>query len=151
MKLLMKKRKFTLPTWIALATLGLAACSDDNVITPPQGGDDYAYVGKAVGNFTAAEWYPGGELGTTENVGHSSYEDETPAVTAQGLDESFKFGEAFFRRSTASVRRGSAARVRAAIPATVTANGRHPTKPTLSAMVISLWFMIKTRKPTSLS
>ena len=99
MKLLMKKRKFTLPTWIALATLGLAACSDDNVSTPPHGGDDYAYVGKAVGNFTAAEWYPGGKLGTTENVGHSSYEDETPAVTAQGLDESFKFGEAFFERN----------------------------------------------------
>lgn len=84
----------------ALLTLGLAACHDDNVSTSdPTPTDDYAYVGQAVGNFTAAEWYPGGELGTTDNVGHSSYEDETPAVTQQGLGETFKFGEAFFERN----------------------------------------------------
>ena len=33
--------------------------------------------GKATGNFTAEEWFPGGELGTTEKA---SYSAPTPAV-----------------------------------------------------------------------
>lgn len=79
--------------------MGLAACSDDNntaaVIQP----SDDIFVGQPVGNFTAAEWYPGGELGTTDNVSSSSYEDETPAVTLMGKSGNFKSGELFFERN----------------------------------------------------
>ncbi|MGM9634039.1 MAG: di-heme oxidoredictase family protein [Alloprevotella sp.] len=79
--------------------MGLAACSDDNntaaVIQP----SDDIFVGHPVGNFTAAEWYPGGELGTTDNVSSSSYEDETPAVTLMGKSGNFKSGELFFERN----------------------------------------------------
>lgn len=34
---------------------------------------DAKYVGQAVGNFSADEWYPGGELGTTTNVTAGCY------------------------------------------------------------------------------
>ncbi len=54
---------------------------------------DANYVGKDVGNFTAEEWYPGGKLGTTENVSAKCYEDETPAVTEQGLTDRFNEGD----------------------------------------------------------
>lgn len=80
--------------------LSLTACKDDNPgadnYTPT---DDYTYVGKAVGNFTAEEWYPGGKLGTTENISSGCYEDETPAVTNQGLTDEFNLGEMFFERN----------------------------------------------------
>lgn len=80
--------------------LSLAACKDDNPgadnYTPT---DDYNYVGKAVGNFSADEWYPGGKLGTTENISPGCYEDETPAVTNQGLIDEFNLGEMFFERN----------------------------------------------------
>lgn len=80
--------------------LSLTACRDDNPgadnYTPT---DDYTYVGKAVGNFTAEEWYPGGKLGTTENISSGCYEDETPAVTNQGLTDEFNLGEMFFERN----------------------------------------------------
>ena len=80
--------------------LSLAACKDDNPgadnYTPT---DDYTYVGKAVGNFSANEWYPGGKLGTTENISPGCYEDETPAVTNQGLIDEFNLGEMFFERN----------------------------------------------------
>lgn len=80
--------------------LSLAACKDDNPgadnYTPT---DDYTYVGKAVGNFSADEWYPGGKLGTTENISPGCYEDETPAVTNQELIDEFNLGEMFFERN----------------------------------------------------
>ena len=59
---------------------------------------DAKYVGQAVGNFEASEWYPGGELGTTDNVTEGCYEDETPSVLAQGLETEFNLGEAAFER-----------------------------------------------------
>ena len=59
---------------------------------------DANFVGQAVGNFTADEWYPGGELGTTDNVLNGSYADETPAVEKMGLIELFNLGEAFDER-----------------------------------------------------
>ena len=59
---------------------------------------DDKYVGQTVGNFDASEWYPGGAMGTTENVTEGCYEDETPAVTAQGLEQAFNLGEAAFER-----------------------------------------------------
>jgi len=60
---------------------------------------DAKYVGQDVGNFTAAEWYPGGELGTTDNVSAGSYEDPAPAVLQMGLEAAFNHGEAFFERN----------------------------------------------------
>lgn len=82
----------------------LTSCSDDNDnastdSTPTTNVDDFAYVGKAVGNFSADEWYPGGELGTTTNVTGGCYEDPAPAVDAQGLSNSFNSGEYFFERT----------------------------------------------------
>ena len=59
---------------------------------------DAKYVGHAVGNFSASEWFPGGELGTTDNVTAGCYEDETPSVTLQGLETAFNLGEAAFER-----------------------------------------------------
>ena len=80
--------------------VALASCNDENETPDPeeQTGDT-EYIGKAVGNFSAEEWYPGGELGTTDNVTHSSYEDETPAVSNQGLSTEFKYGETLFERN----------------------------------------------------
>jgi len=86
---------------LLLSFLALAACQPN----PGNGGEsarkesDAKYVGQAVGNFEASEWYPGGQLGTTENIYASSYEDPTPAVTAQGLDAEFNHGEMFFERN----------------------------------------------------
>ena len=39
-----------------------SACSEDNnePINPQQQEAEAKYVGKAVGNFSAEEWYPGG-------------------------------------------------------------------------------------------
>lgn len=77
------------------------SCSEEN--SNPQEPDnsmesDANYVGKAQDGFTAEEWYPGGELGTTENVNSGCYEDEAPAVNEQGLHDNFKTGEMFFER-----------------------------------------------------
>lgn len=72
--------------------LALTACSDsddNNTTNQPEAN----YVGQAVGNFTAAEWYPGGELGTTESISSNCYEDNTPAVDEQGLTDLFNQGD----------------------------------------------------------
>lgn len=78
--------------------LSFTACSDDEPAADTSG-DDYKYVGQAIGNFSADEWYPGGKLGTTDNISSGCYEDETPAVTEQGLHDTFKHGEYFFERN----------------------------------------------------
>ena len=57
------------------ATL-LAACSDSS--DSANGKDlgplnlDEEVFGKATGNFTADEWFPGGQLGTTEKASYSA-------------------------------------------------------------------------------
>lgn len=79
-------------------SLMMASCSDDNSLSD-ETHTDAAYVGEAVGNFSKEEWYPGGELGTTDNVSAGCYEDETPAVDQMGLEAEFKKGEAFFERT----------------------------------------------------
>ncbi|MBR1388071.1 MAG: hypothetical protein IJ569_00400 [Prevotella sp.] len=74
----------------------LTACSDSDSdgnglgeLTPKE-----EVFGKAIGNFTAEEWYPGGELGTTEKA---SYSAATPAVEQiAGMEEDFNTGEDFF-------------------------------------------------------
>jgi len=81
--------------------LPLTACKDDSVssLSPSENMGDTEYIGKAVGNFTAEEWYPGGSLGTTDNVTAGCYEDETKAVEEQGLVKEFNLGESFFERN----------------------------------------------------
>lgn len=81
--------------------LPFAACTDDGVdpAQPSESMGDIEYVGKAVGNFSADEWYPGGRLGTTDNVTAGCYEDETQAVTDLGLMDEFNLGETFFERN----------------------------------------------------
>ena len=76
----------------------LASCSDERKPDKEPAVPDANFVGQAVGNFTADEWYPGGELGTTDNVLNGSYADETPAVEKMGLIELFNLGEAFDER-----------------------------------------------------
>ncbi len=84
----------------ALALVAVAmACDKTPENNAPARESDAKYVGQAVGNFTAEEWYPGGELGTTLNVTEGCYEDETPAVTQQGLTAQFNHGGMFFERN----------------------------------------------------
>ena len=90
---------------LAFAMIGMvvASCSDNNDMPGEEDGQSSAfeadYIGKAVGNFTAEEWYPGGQLGTTDNVTAGCYEDEAPAVNQQGLLSEFNLGETFFERN----------------------------------------------------
>ena len=80
-----------------LAASVLSACSDSSdsmsdlgPLTP-----DEEVFGKATGNFTAEEWYPGGELGTTEKASYSAI---TPAAEQAGMEEDFNTGEGFFEK-----------------------------------------------------
>ena len=82
-----------------MAVLAVMACNNGKGNETPVPTGESNYIGKAVGNFEASEWYPGGELGTTDNVLAGCYEDETPAVTAQGLTAAFNHGEFFFERN----------------------------------------------------
>ena len=86
----------------ALMGFAITSCTDDessggNNSSTPQ--DESEFIGKAVGNFSAEEWFVGGQLGTTQNVTQGCYEDETPAVTNMGLTEAFNRGEQFFERN----------------------------------------------------
>ena len=88
--------------WCGLALMALG-CTPESVQTQFVSSDkresDAKYIGQAVGNFSADEWYPGGRLGTTDNVTEGCYEDETPAVTEMGLSRAFNLGEAAFERN----------------------------------------------------
>ena len=93
--------------YITRATLGgllalagaLTGCSDssDNLEQNPLLGEltpSEDVFGKATGNFSAEEWYPGGQLGTTEKA---SYSAATPAVEhLSGMMNDFNTGEDFF-------------------------------------------------------
>ncbi len=89
--------------FISLISMGLGmsftACSDDNVEDAKDAASqpEAAVVGQAVGNFDASEWFPGGELGTTENISATSYEDPTKSVTGD-MDADFRRGELIFER-----------------------------------------------------
>lgn len=97
----MKTKSYHLFMLSACMCLPFAACTDDGVdpAPPSENMGDIEYVGKAVGNFSADEWYPGGRLGTTDNVTAGCYEDETQAVTDLGLMDEFNLGETFFERN----------------------------------------------------
>lgn len=104
------KRIYLMGSLAMALSLSLFSCSDEN--SDPSDEDfkpmesDGKYVGEAVGNFSKEEWYPGGELGTTDNVASGCYEDEAPAVTAQGLIDDFNAGEKFFERQFTSANSG---------------------------------------------
>ena len=60
-------------SYLLMAGMGLTVltgCTDDDIPSQSNAENtgDENYVGKAVGNFAAEEWYPGGELGTTLNI-----------------------------------------------------------------------------------
>lgn len=96
-------KKNTIFLTLCLLTLLLPGCSPDPYGTKTgktgRHESDVSYVGQAVGNFSAEEWYPGGRLGTTANVTAGCYRDETPAVNEMGLDRAFNLGEAAFERN----------------------------------------------------
>ena len=79
-----------------LSATGLTACSDNNEFADlgPLTPEEQTF-GKATGNFTAEEWYPGGELGTTEKASYSAI---TPAAIAAGMEDDFNTGEGFFEK-----------------------------------------------------
>ena len=79
-----------------LSAAGLTACSDNNEFADlgPLTPEEQPF-GKATGNFTAEEWYPGGELGTTEKASYSAI---TPAAIAAGMEDDFNTGEGFFEK-----------------------------------------------------
>lgn len=82
---------------LGFSLLGTYSCGDDEI--NPQSKGDANYIGKATGNFEESEWYPGGRLGTTNNITAGCYEDEAPAVSEQGLITEFNTGEYFFERN----------------------------------------------------
>ena len=74
----------------------ITACSDDDETKQELGGLIPAeeVFGKANDVFTADEWFPGGQLGTTEKA---SYSAPAPAVeNVAGMEEDFNTGEDFF-------------------------------------------------------
>ena len=94
----MKKKLIFKYAFLGILTLTIAtSCKDDNddPIDNMQPADEF--FGKANEVFSAEEWFPGGELGTTEAP---SYSDPTPAVLqAEGMETSFNKGEDFFEHS----------------------------------------------------
>lgn len=87
------KRKHRKLFFLIAASLVMAACSDNNDDATSNNGNNNN--GNDV--FTAAEWYPGGELGTTSNE-RGCYANASPAIEQQGLDDVFNNGEMFFER-----------------------------------------------------
>lgn len=88
------KKYHLLTCAIGFAASVLVACTDDGTELPTPS----PLPGEANDVFSAAEWLPGGELGTTDNASASAYEDPTPAVENAGMNERFKYGEYFFER-----------------------------------------------------
>lgn len=105
----MNKKIYLFGSLAMCLSMSLLSCNDDDP-TPVDKFEpmesDGKYVGQAVGNFSKDEWYPGGELGTTDNVTSGCYEDEAPAVTEQGLIDNFNAGEKFFERQFTSAASG---------------------------------------------
>lgn len=79
---------------LGMLSVGLFACSDDkedNTKSNTINGE----TGEANDVFTKAEWYPGGELGTTSNE-QGCYSNPSPYVENNGMYMNFKKGETFF-------------------------------------------------------
>jgi CxxC motif-containing protein (DUF1111 family) len=92
------RQTFKTLLYTSLFVATAASCSDESA-TEDTGGlgqltPKESAFGVANEVFSASEWYPGGQLGTTEN---GSYSDPTPAVDALASgDARFKHGEDFF-------------------------------------------------------
>jgi CxxC motif-containing protein (DUF1111 family) len=72
----------------------LTACHDNDDIDLGSLTPEESAFGQANDVFSAEEWYPGGQLGTTEKA---SYSAATPAVVnIAGMEEDFNTGEDFF-------------------------------------------------------
>jgi len=89
---MMKVKNLSLIALLAMP-LAFTACSDSDDsgeglgdLTPDEEG-----FGKANDVFTAEEWYPGGELGTTDKASYSAI-----APAAAAMEEDFNTGEDFF-------------------------------------------------------
>lgn len=89
----MKTTNYLLLTGCLMAMM--SSCSDNDPAEQQLPGDA-SFVGKDVGNVSAAEWYPGGVLGTTDG---ESYQDETKPVDDKGLFQNFQNGEGSFERN----------------------------------------------------
>lgn len=92
MKELQRLSKLALTAMLAMPLL--TACHDDDDIDLGPLVPETEAFGKANDVFSADEWYPGGQLGTTEKA---SYSAATPAVVnIAGMEEDFNTGEDFF-------------------------------------------------------
>ena len=92
MKELQRLSKLALTAMLAMPLL--TACHDDDDIDLGSLTPEESAFGQANDVFSAEEWYPGGQLGTTEKA---SYSAATPAVVnIAGMEEDFNTGEDFF-------------------------------------------------------
>ena len=92
MKELQRLSKLALTAMLAMPLL--TACHDNDDIDLGSLTPEESAFGKANDVFSAEEWYPGGQLGTTEKA---SYSAATPAVVnIAGMEEDFNTGEDFF-------------------------------------------------------
>ena len=92
MKRLQRLSKLALTAMLAMPLL--TACHDDDDINLGPLVPETEAFGQANDVFSADEWYPGGQLGTTEKA---SYSAATPAVVnIAGMEEDFNTGEDFF-------------------------------------------------------
>lgn len=76
---------------LALASIGLVGCSDDNLNNITNLDDD-------PDSNMPEEYYAGGKLGTTTIVDAHAYKQPTPAVDEAGMGADFQIGEGFFER-----------------------------------------------------
>lgn len=87
---------------LSFAIVGsFASCkNDDDWVEENEQATEYdgKYIGEAVGNFSADEWYPGGKLGTTNNIFAGGYQDQTPAIADFSLVGPFFDGEQMFEK-----------------------------------------------------
>lgn len=90
---MLSKKLFSRILLLSLAAVTFAACSDDD---NNSASTDETQTANDV--FTADEWYPGGQLGTTTNE-QGCYANESPAVEQQGFSQAFNNGESFFERN----------------------------------------------------
>ena len=71
-----------------LVIASLSSCEDDDVKT----------VKTETVEINDEEWYAGGKLGTVFNTTSFAYEQPTPVVESNGMDQAFKFGEYLFEK-----------------------------------------------------
>ena len=92
MKELQRLSKLALTAMLAMPLL--IACHDNDDIDLGSLTPEESAFGQANDVFSAEEWYPGGQLGTTEKA---SYSAAAPAVeNIVGMEEDFNTGEDFF-------------------------------------------------------